>query len=166
MNADDLGRTMGWEFSLMVCAVRLINSGLLDRFPTLKIQFSHFAGGVGRYTARIAGMQSRKSGDRSMPADHRRRPSQAFEYYLRERFFYDCAGWVSRGEQSDVAESWVADGLREVSNSRVVFGTDYPQACDDDQEVASLIRELRKSERAADALSGANARELIPKCFG
>ena len=30
MDADDLGRMLGWEFSLMTAAVRLINSGLLD----------------------------------------------------------------------------------------------------------------------------------------
>src|SRR6516164_9661524 len=37
MNADDLGRMLGWEFSLMTAAVRLINSGLLDELPSLKI---------------------------------------------------------------------------------------------------------------------------------
>jgi hypothetical protein len=30
MDADDLWRILGWEFSLMVATVRLINSGLLD----------------------------------------------------------------------------------------------------------------------------------------
>src|SRR5262249_24655078 len=42
MNADDLGRMLGWQFSLMVAAVRMINSGLLDELPTLNVQFSHF----------------------------------------------------------------------------------------------------------------------------
>src|SRR5262249_22059667 len=28
--ADDLGRMLGWEFSLMVATVRVLNSGLLD----------------------------------------------------------------------------------------------------------------------------------------
>ena len=59
MDADDLGRMLGWEFSLMIAAVRLINSGLLDELPTLKIQFSHFAGGIGRYLGRIRGFQAR-----------------------------------------------------------------------------------------------------------
>ena len=38
MDADDLGRMLGWEFSLMVATVRLINSGLLDELPSLKIR--------------------------------------------------------------------------------------------------------------------------------
>ena len=33
MYADDLGRMLGWQFSLMVAAVRMINSGLLDELP-------------------------------------------------------------------------------------------------------------------------------------
>src|SRR5215813_4984085 len=60
MYVDDLGRMLGWEFSLMTATVRLINSGLLDELPTLKIQFSHFAGGIGRYLPRIHGLQDRE----------------------------------------------------------------------------------------------------------
>src|SRR5215470_2184387 len=60
MYGDDLGRMLGWEFSLMAATVRIINSGLLDELPTLKIQFSHFAGGIGRYLPRIHGLQDRE----------------------------------------------------------------------------------------------------------
>jgi len=56
MGADDLGRMLGWEFSLMVATVRLINSGLLDELTSLNIQISHFAGGIGRYLPRIRGL--------------------------------------------------------------------------------------------------------------
>jgi predicted TIM-barrel fold metal-dependent hydrolase len=49
MDVDDLWRMLGWEFSLMVATVRLINSGLLDELPSLKILVSHFgvmSGGI------------------------------------------------------------------------------------------------------------------------
>src|SRR5262249_47069565 len=59
MYVDDLGRMLGWEFSLMAAAVRIINSGLLDELPTLKIQFSHFPGGIGRYLPPNHGLQAR-----------------------------------------------------------------------------------------------------------
>ena len=59
MGADDLGRMLGWEFSLMTATVRIINCGLLDDLPALKIQFSHFSGGIGRYLGRIRGFQQR-----------------------------------------------------------------------------------------------------------
>ena len=94
MEADDLGRMLGWEFSLMVTTVRLINSGLLDELPTLKILVAHFAGGIGRYLPRILGFQQREeTGTASIP-QHNRRPRKAFEHYLRDRLFYDCARMV------------------------------------------------------------------------
>ena len=56
MDADDLWRMLGWEFSLMVATVRLINSGLLDELPSLKkIHIAHFGGGIARYLPRIRG---------------------------------------------------------------------------------------------------------------
>jgi hypothetical protein len=36
----------------MVATVRLINSGLLDELPSLKVQVSHFGGGIARYLPR------------------------------------------------------------------------------------------------------------------
>ena len=59
MDADDLGRMFGWEFSLIIATIRVINSGLLDELPDLKIQFSHFSGGIGRYRGRYNGFQQR-----------------------------------------------------------------------------------------------------------
>ncbi|HET6492621.1 MAG TPA: amidohydrolase family protein, partial [Burkholderiales bacterium] len=59
MDADDLGRMLGWEFSLMVATVRLIDGGVLDDFPPLKVHFAHFAGGIGRYLGRLRGFQQR-----------------------------------------------------------------------------------------------------------
>ena len=90
MDADDLGRMLGWEFSLMVAALRLINSGVLDELPTLKIQFSHFAGGLGRYLGRIRGFQQRdKWGTAAVPR-HGRQPAKPLDHYLDHRLFYRC----------------------------------------------------------------------------
>ena len=94
MYADDLGRMLGWQFSLMVAAVRMINSGLLDELPTLNVQFSHFAAGIGRYLGRIRGFQQRdKWGTAAVPR-HGRQPKLPFDHYLEQRLFYDCAGWA------------------------------------------------------------------------
>src|ERR1700686_1563287 len=75
LDADDLGRMLGWEFSLMTAVVRIINSGLLDELPDLKIQFSHFSGGIGRYLGRIRGFQQRgKWGTAKVPRHGRQPP--------------------------------------------------------------------------------------------
>ena len=163
MEADDLGRMLGWEFSLMVTTVRLINSGLLDELPTLKILVAHFAGGIGRYLPRILGFQQREeTGTASIP-QHNRRPRKAFEHYLRDRLFYDCAGWSGRTHAAERGAEWVRIGLTELPASQVVFATDYPQAVHNDNEVVAYVNAVRALGSEAQAvLHGANAEKLIP----
>src|SRR5207237_2774890 len=117
---DDLGRMLGWEFSLMTATVRLINSGLLDELPSLKIQFSHFSGGIGRYLGRIRGLQQReKLGTAAVPG-HGRRPRKPLDYYFEERLFYDCAGWAGPDHAAPWGAEWVRFGLQEVRLSPTV----------------------------------------------
>jgi predicted TIM-barrel fold metal-dependent hydrolase len=163
MYADDLGRMLGWQFSLMVAAVRMINSGLLDELPTLNVQFSHFAAGIGRYLGRIRGFQQRdKWGTAAVPR-HGRQPKRPFDYYLEERLFYDCAGWAGPDHAGDWGAEWVRFGLQEVALSQTVFATDYPQAVRDPQEVADYVAAVRALGPNARALvDGLNAGKLIP----
>jgi predicted TIM-barrel fold metal-dependent hydrolase len=163
MDADDLWRMLGWEFSLMVATVRLINSGLLDEFPSLKIQVSHFGGGIGRYLPRIQGLQQReKSGTASIPR-HNRQPRKAFDHYLRHRIFYDCAGWSGPDGAAERGAEWVRVGLAELPSSQVVFATDYPQAVRDDDEIVAYVKAVSVlGSEARKILDGANAEKLIP----
>jgi predicted TIM-barrel fold metal-dependent hydrolase len=163
MNADDLGRMLGWEFSLMIAAVRLINSGVLDELPTLKIQFSHFAGGLGRYLGRIRGFQQRTKWGTAAVARHGRQPKQPFDYYLEQRLFYDCGGWAGPDHAGEWGAEWVRFGLQEVALSQTVFATDYPQAVRDAGEVASYVDALRALGPSARAMvDGVAAEALIP----
>jgi len=163
MYADDLGRMLGWEFSLMVATVRLINSGLLDELPTLKIQVSHFAGGIGRYLPRIRGLQDREQNGTAAIPGHGRQPRQPFDHYLQHRFFYDCCGWSGPDHAAERGAAWMRSGLDELPSSQVVFATDYPQAVHDDDEVAAYINALRRlGTDAQSILDGANAERLIP----
>ena len=163
MYADDLGRMLGWQFSLMVAAVRMINSGLLDELPTLNVQFSHFAAGIGRYLGRIRGFQQRdKWGTAAVPR-HGRQPKRPFDYYLEQRLFYDCAGWAGPDHAGDWGAEWVRFGLQEVALSQTVFATDYPQAVRDPQEVADYVTAVQALGPNARALvDGLNADKLIP----
>jgi predicted TIM-barrel fold metal-dependent hydrolase len=163
MDADDLGRMLGWEFSLMVATVRLINSGLLDELPSLRIQFAHFAGGIGRYLPRIRGLQQReKSGTAALPR-HGRHPRKSFDHYLQHRLFYDCAGWSGPDHAAEWGTEWVRVGLAELPLSQLVFATDYPQAVQEDHEVFSYVNAVRAlGWEAQQILDGANAEKLIP----
>jgi predicted TIM-barrel fold metal-dependent hydrolase len=163
MNADDLGRMLGWEFSLMTATVRLINSGVLDDLPTLRVQFAHFSGGIGRYLGRIRGFQQRHLWGTAKVPRHGRQPARRFEHYVNQRLFYDCAGWAAPTPAGELGAHWVRFGMEEVAASQVVFATDYPQAVRDDGEVAdyvAAVRDLGPDCRAM--LEGANAEKLIP----
>jgi predicted TIM-barrel fold metal-dependent hydrolase len=163
MDADDLGRMLGWEFSLMVAAVRLINSGVLDELPTLKIQFSHFAGGLGRYLGRVRGFQQRdKWGTAAVPR-HGRGPAKPFDHYLEQRLFYDCGGWAGPDHAAEWGAEWVRFGLQETALSQTVFATDYPQAVRDAGEVAGYVEAVRALGPNARAMvDGVAAETLIP----
>jgi predicted TIM-barrel fold metal-dependent hydrolase len=163
MDADDLGRMLGWEFSLMTAAVRLINSGLLDDLPTLRIQFSHFAGGIGRYRGRIRGFQAREKWGTAQLARHGRRPKQSFDHYLDHRLFYDIAGWAGPDRAAQLGEHWVRFGLQELPLSQLVFASDYPQAVREPGEVAAYVAAVRAlGESGRTVADGANVERLIP----
>jgi len=160
---DDLGRMLGWEFSLMTATVRLINSGLLDELPSLKIQFSHFSGGIGRYLGRIRGFQQREKWGTAAVPGHGRQPKKPFDHYLQERLFYDCAGWAGPDHAGEWGAEWVRFGLQEVALSQTVFATDYPQAVRDAEEVADYVASVRALGPDARAMvEGVSAERLIP----
>jgi predicted TIM-barrel fold metal-dependent hydrolase len=163
MDADDLGRMLGWEFSLMTAAVRLINSGLLDELPGLKIQFSHFAGGIGRYRGRIRGFQDRDRWGTAQLARHGRRPRQSFDRYLDHRFYYDIAGWAGPDRAAELGAHWVRFGLQELPLPQLLFASDYPQAVREPGEVAAYVAAVRGLGDDGRAIcDGANAEKLIP----
>ena len=163
MDADDLGRMLGWEFSLMVATVRLINSGLLDELLDLRILLSHFGGGIGRYLPRIRGIQDRATAGTAGIPRHGRQPRQPFEHYLRERLFFDCAGWSSLDAAAVNGSEWVRAGLTELPASRCVFATDYPQGVRNDGEVAAYVEAIRALGPDARAMfEGATIEALIP----
>jgi predicted TIM-barrel fold metal-dependent hydrolase len=163
MDADDLGRMLGWQFSLQVAAIRMINSGLLDELPDLRVQFSHFAGGLGRFLGRIRGFQQREKWGTATVPRHGRRPKLAIDHYLEHRLFYDCAGWAGPAHAAEWGAEWVRFGLQEVALSQTVFATDYPQAVRDAEEVASYVAAVRALGPSARAMvDGIAVDRLVP----
>jgi predicted TIM-barrel fold metal-dependent hydrolase len=158
MDADDLGRMVGWEFSLIVATIRLMHSGLLDDLPDLRVQFSHFSGGIGRYLGRLRGFSQRsKWGTEAVPR-HGRQAARPLDWYLENRLFYDCAGWAGPDHAAEWGAEWVRFGLQEVAPAQVVFATDYPQAVREADEVAGYVK-------AVDTLSPA-ARSMLHDSLG
>ena len=147
----------------MVATVRLIDSGLLDEFASLKIHIAHFGGGIARYLPRIHGLQNReKSGTAQIPR-HSRTPREPFDHYLKHRLFYDCAGWSGPDYAAKRGAEWMRVGLAELPSSQVLFATDYPQAVRDDDEIADYVTAVSElGVKARKILDGVNAEQLIP----
>jgi predicted TIM-barrel fold metal-dependent hydrolase len=162
MYADDLGRALGWEFSLMTATVRLINGGVLDRHPGLKVQFAHFCGGISRYLPRFRGFVQREKWGTAKVPNHNRRPARDYDHYLNERLMYDTGGWAGPDNAAAWGMEWIKGNLNDVPVSQVVFATDYPQAVRDDDEVADYVAAYKKLGKTAAAID-ANATKLIEK---
>jgi len=147
----------------MIATIRVINSGLLDELPDLKIQFSHFSGGIGRYRGRYNGFQQRTKWGTSQIKGHNRQPKRPVDFYLNNKLYYDCAGWAGPDPCGPLGAHWVKFGLQELALSQCVFATDYPQAIRDPGEVKDYVQAVEVMGPNANALvHGLNAEKLIP----
>jgi len=124
----------------------LIMSGVLDRFPALRLLLSHGGGGVPYLIGRFDCMHERM--DRVAQADV---ATQAPSAYLR-RFFYDTV------VHDPAILRWLAD---RVSVARVVLGSDYsfPPA---DRDPVGTVRRAGFTPAEEGAILRDNAVVLFP----
>lgn len=136
LNAYDMARSVGREFSLVAATIRLINSGVLDRYPELRVLVAHLGGGIATLLGRIRKYQDKAFWGTAGHQSHGQLPAQDFDYYVRERLIFDTAGFC--GEVKSVQASLV-----EIPASRVVFGTDYPQEIRSRAPVREFVSALK-----------------------
>jgi predicted TIM-barrel fold metal-dependent hydrolase len=150
LNAYDMARSVGREFSLIAATVRLIDSGLLDRHPDLRIHMSHLGGGIATMLGRIRKFQDREHFGTAGHPIHGKLPARDFDHYIRERMIFDTAGMC--GEIKSVQAA-----LLEIPASRCIFGTDYPQEIRSKEGVAKFVADIRAlGEDGERMLSGNN----------
>jgi len=152
----DLGRSVGREGHLMAVVLRLINGGVLDDFPGLKVVMSHLGGGFAFWMGRILSYQNKEFWGTAGHPRHGRKARRPFREYLDEIYF--DTGGIS-GDVNPVRMT-----LMEVSPSRLLFGTDYPLEIREGETVRRFIgkiRELPLGRAEIDGILGENARELI-----
>jgi predicted TIM-barrel fold metal-dependent hydrolase len=155
MQDYDLLRSVGREFSLVMATVRLINGGVLDRFPELKVQFGHLCGGLSVLLGRIRGYQDREFWATTDDPRHGRLPARNLDVYLRERIWSDTGGFC--GEINAVKQSLV-----ELPASQIVFATDYPQEIRDPAKVKRFVDELKQLGADGAAILEGSAASLLP----
>jgi predicted TIM-barrel fold metal-dependent hydrolase len=137
LNAYDMARSVGREFSLVTATIRLINSGILDRHPKLRVLMAHLGGGIATLLGRIRKYQDKNFWGTAGHQVHGKLPARDFDYYIRERLVFDTAGFC--GEVKSIQASLV-----EMPASRIVFGTDYPQEIRSRAPVRQFVSALKE----------------------
>jgi predicted TIM-barrel fold metal-dependent hydrolase len=154
LQAFDLVRSIGREFSLITTTIRLIDGGVLDRFPKLKIQMAHLGGGIAIMWERLKAFHDRKwLGTQDDPV-HGRLPERALDHYLRERLFFDTAGVF--GSMTAVEAT-----VKEIPPSQVVFGTDYPLEIHTDIAMKAFVDNLKAMGVTGHMILSGSAKVLL-----
>jgi gamma-resorcylate decarboxylase len=136
-DAYDTARAVGREFSLIMAAIRLINSGVFDRHPGLTVHMAHLAGGIASMLARIRSFQDKEFWGTAGNQRHGASGEKDFDYYIRHNLIFDTAGFAG-------GIGAIRAGLCEIPASRIVFATDYPQEIRKREAVRDFVDAIRK----------------------
>ena len=153
-DAYDLARSVGREFSLIMATIRLINSGVFDRHPKLIVQMSHLSGGIASMIGRVRSYQDKVFWGTKGNERHGALPKHDFDYYINNNLLFDSGGFCG------VIGS-VQAALIEISPTRLLFGTDYPQEIRTSGVTKSFIDGIRALGPQGKLILEDNARALL-----
>ncbi len=138
-----LAATVGFTVDTTVCVTRLIFSGLLDKFPGLKIISSHLGGTLPYLAERL---------DRGFDAyPECKNIEQAPTEYLKG-IFYDCVLFDPLT---------VGFAVSKMGVSQFLAGSDYPHQIGSLEKAVSVIDSLDISEQEKDMIRSKNASALF-----
>lgn len=150
----DMARSVGREFSLIMATMRLINSGVFDRYPNLVVHMAHLGGSIASMMGRIRCFQDKEFWGTSGHPRHGAKPEKEFDYYLRERMVFDTAGFS--GHMGAVKAA-----LIELPASRLVFAADYPQEIRTQDAVRKFVRDIAALGETGDKILSGNVGILL-----
>jgi predicted TIM-barrel fold metal-dependent hydrolase len=153
-DAYDTARAVGREFSLIMAAIRLINSGVFDRQPGLTVHMAHLAGGIASMLARIRSFQDKEFWGTAGNPRHGAKGKKDFDYYIRHNLIFDTAGFAG-------GIGAIKAGLCEIPASRIVFATDYPQEIRKREAVRDFVHELRALGNDGERILSGNVSLLL-----
>ncbi len=154
-NDYDLQRSVGREFSLATATVRLINGGVLDRFPDLLVQISHLAGGLSAILGRVRRHQEKEDLGIADHPRHGKLPEKDFMHYMRERLIFDTSGVT-------LEINALKSALLEIPAGRIVFATDYPQEPKRAEQISTYIQQVRALGPDGETILKSDDGRLMP----
>jgi predicted TIM-barrel fold metal-dependent hydrolase len=152
----DTARSVGREFSLIMATIRLINSGVFDRHPTLTVHMAHLSGGIASMLGRIRGYQDKNFWGVAENPRHGRKAEKDFDYYINNNLVFDTAGFCG-------AIGSVKTALVEIPASRIIFATDYPQEIRSRDVVRDFVTEIRALGDSGERILSGNVGLLLKK---
>ena len=153
-NAYDIARSVGREFGLVVCLIRMINGGVFDAFPSLRVVMSHLGGGISALLGRILSYQDKEFWGTQHDSIHGKTPIRPFKAYF-EQIFFDTGGVVGDVDAVKFALAKFPGQL--------VFGSDYPQEIRNGETLKEFVeglynelspQELRQLEKNVQKVIG------------
>jgi predicted TIM-barrel fold metal-dependent hydrolase len=153
-NAYDTARSVGREFSLIMATIRLINGGVFDRHPSLMVHMAHLGGGIASMLGRVRSYQDKDFWGLRGNAKHGRTGEKDFDYYIRNNFMFDTAGFCG-------AIGSVKTALVEIPAERLVFATDYPQEIRAREAVRDFVDDIRKLGPLGEKILSGNVDVLL-----
>lgn len=150
----DTARSVGREFSLIMATIRLINSGVFDRHPTLTVHMAHLSGGIASMLGRIRSYQDKDFWGTKGNPRHGMKAEKEFDHYIRNNLMFDTAGFAG-------AIGSVKTALVEIPASRIVFATDYPQEIRSREAVRDFVRDLRALGATGEQILSGNVGKLL-----
>lgn len=154
-DAYDLARSVGREFSLVQAVIRLINGGVLDRFPELVVHVAHLGGGIASVLGRVRSYQDKAFWGTGESPRHGQLPAHDLDHYVRERLIFDTAGFC--GDMRSIRASMV-----ELPADRIVFATDYPQEIREPEAVRAFVDGMRELGADGARILSGNTGLLVP----
>lgn len=138
----DLARAVGREFNLVLATIRLINGGVLESFPNLKVIMSHLGGGIAALLPRIRSYQEKEFWGTAQDPRHGKLPPKPFNTYL-ERIYFDTGGFIGYTNPIKAA-------LLELKPCQLVFGSDYPQEIRTEGTMRQFVDGIRNMDISSE----------------
>jgi uncharacterized protein len=145
----------GWPYETTVCISRLIFSGIVERYPSLRF-LTHHAGGIIPHLAGRLGLRHDSPGQRKgIGVEDRFTPEYTTELY--KRFYGDTVFSGAHGPLECALEFFGPD--------HILFGTDMPYGAEGGElfvrSTIADVEEVESTPAQREALFEGNARKLL-----
>ncbi|WP_227380412.1 amidohydrolase family protein [Haladaptatus halobius] len=147
-----LNATFGREIALAESVWKMIHTGVLDRYPNLTLVYHHLGGNIASMLGRI---HLQLDAGR-WPGQEHVKPFEEFNSQLHERIHVDTSGFFGYTQPLQTT-------LAEISETNILFGTDYPFEPRSADELASFVETVHAvtDDDTADRILDKNVRDLL-----